>query len=291
MTTVKAMPQTTLSSWLNKFQVISQVPKKDLEPLSPGLKEPNEEARRNGSITVSKAPRETPPDESFSIVQCANLPKLPSAARIEQCTEHNISGFRRLNALLLPIPYQAGFYKETLQDPITASVTRIATWGATTSTASSMLHGIHEASTNTETVADQAERRLVAAIRCRLLVCQPQDPLAPRPVLYISTIGTLAPYRGHSLGAHLLTQVTRTAVESYNISAVMAHVWESNEEALAWYMKRGFEIVAREEQYYRRLAPKTAAWLIKRDILPSDLMDTTKTDWSASSEQPLTEFG
>lgn len=161
-----------------------------------------------------------------------------------------------MNALLLPIPYRDDFYKETMEDPVIASVTRLALW--------------HEKSRSGGTAATEA--KLVAAIRCRVLASAVDNPYEKIPVLYISTITTLAPFRGHSLGSHLLADVTRTAIELYGVSAVMGHVWEANEDGMEWYKKRGFRVVAHEPEYYRRLAPKTAAFVIRRDIGPGDLL-------------------
>jgi len=54
----------------------------------------------------------------------------------------------------------------------------------------------------------------------------------------------------------------------------MAHVWEANEEAMEWYRRRGFKVVGREECYYKRLAPKSAAWVVSRDVRPGDLLES-----------------
>lgn len=159
-----------------------------------------------------------------------------------------------MNALLLPIPYRDDFYKETMEDPVIASVTRLALW--------------HE-----KTKSGASEAKMVAAIRCRVLASAVDNPYEKIPVLYISTITTLAPFRGHSLGSHLLAEVTRTAIEKYGVRAVMGHVWEDNKDAIQWYMKRDFKIVNHEPEYYRRLAPKMAAFVIRRDIGPGDLLE------------------
>jgi len=56
------------------------------------------------------------------------------------------------------------------------------------------------------------------------------------------------------------------------IESLYAHVWTENEEALNWYTKRGF---AKEGMmlngYYRKLKPDTA-WVLRRNITPSDLV-------------------
>jgi len=162
-----------------------------------------------------------------------------------------------MNALLLQIPYREDFYKETMEDEVIASVTRLALWHENPSTAAS--------STGTEA-------RLVAAIRCRVLASPPENPYEKVPVLYISTLTTLGPFREHAIASHLLAEVTRIAIELYDVKAVSGHVWEANGDGLEWYKKRGFRVVAHEPEYYRRLAPKTAALVIRRDIGPTDLL-------------------
>ena len=45
-----------------------------------------------------------------------------------------------------------------------------------------------------------------------------------------------------------------------------AHVWEANEEALGWYLRRGFGREERKcEGYYRKLRPG-GAWLVGRAV-------------------------
>jgi len=162
-----------------------------------------------------------------------------------------------MNALLLQIPYREDFYKETMEDEVIASVTRLALWHERSSRAAS---------------PSAAEAKLVAAIRCRVLASPPENPYETAPVLYISTLTTLGPFREHAIASHLLAEVTRLAIELYDVKAVSGHVWEANGAGLEWYNKRGFRVVAHEPEYYRRLAPKTAALVIRRDIGPTDLL-------------------
>lgn len=200
---------------------------------------------------------------SKSSVSSPKLQSLPSCVKIEPCTEQYVNSFRRLNALLLPIPYRDDFYKEIVNDDVIASITRIALWHDTPSSIKS---------TSLSANSQSNPPRLVSAIRCRLLASPPNDPMEKTPVLYISTITTLAPFRRHALANHLLATVANTAVDCYGVTAIMAHVWEANEEGLEWYKKRGFEVVAKEENYYRRLAPKTMAFLMRKNIGPGDVL-------------------
>lgn len=51
-----------------------------------------------------------------------------------------------------------------------------------------------------------------------------------------------------------------------NVKEIYAHVWESNEEALEWYVKRGFEVEEKVvDGYYRKLRP-SGARIVRRRI-------------------------
>ena len=91
-------------------------------------------------------------------------------------------------------------------------------------------------------------------------------------MLYISTLATLSAFRDQGLASALLTDAIVRAAQQYGVTAVVAHVWEANEEALTWYKRRHFKVVGKDEMYYRRLAPKTSAYIIRRDLRPTDLI-------------------
>lgn len=130
------------------------------------------------------------------------------------------------------------------------------------------LVALWHASPGRASAAQAEEPRLVGAIRCRLL---------PSSQLYISTIGILAPYRTHGIAMHLLQAVVRKAVELHSVRCVTAHVWEANEEGLEWYKKRNFEIIGKEEAYYRKLRPH-GALLLRKWIGIGDLLCSTRSD-------------
>lgn len=70
---------------------------------------------------------------------------------------------------------------------------------------------------------------------------------------------------------HLLQAIVKKAVELHSVRSVTAHVWESNEEGLEWYKKRNFEIIGKEEEYYRKLRPH-GAFLVRKWIGVGDLL-------------------
>lgn len=267
------MLQTSIANWLKQPKAVKEPPKATSK--APATKseaaisfpKPTQTSHSEAPPPRPTNPKLQPPyPRHANQPQARRPPTLPPNVTISPCTEQHITAFRRLNSLLLPIPYRADFYAETVQDPVIASITRVALWHeAPTSTSAS-------AQRQQDTQITSSPPRLVASIRCRLLSCPPHDPTEFAPILYISTLTTLSPFRRHALASHLLATVTRTAVEEYGAIAIMAHVWEANEEAMEWYRNRGFRFVVKEEDYYRRLAPKTAAWVVRRDVGPGDLL-------------------
>ncbi|KAF2655770.1 acyl-CoA N-acyltransferase, partial [Lophiostoma macrostomum CBS 122681] len=177
-----------------------------------------------------------------------SLGPLVSNIEMVPLSEELIPGFKRLNALLLPIAYPQSFYAETMTEPH-HSITLMALW--------------HHAPSNTESSTTTMEKpRLIGAIRCRIL---------PSANLYISTIGVLSPYRSYGIAIHLLSKIIAKASREHGVKCVTAHVWEANEEGLEWYKKRGFEIIGKEDGYYRKLKPSGAVqvrkWIRVGDLL------------------------
>lgn len=75
---------------------------------------------------------------------------------------------------------------------------------------------------------------------------------------------------------HLLQAIVQRAVELHGVRCVTAHVWEANEEGLEWYKKRNFEILGKEEGYYRKLKPQ-GAFLVRKWIGVGDLLSNGAT--------------
>jgi ribosomal protein S18 acetylase RimI-like enzyme len=176
------------------------------------------------------------------------LRPLPPNVELAPLTEEHLPAFRRLNALTLPVAYPESFYKETMTEPY-LGLTLIALW-----------HPSPNEPNNADAKSDPPH--LVGAIRCRLL---------PSSQLYISTIGILAPYRSHGIAMHLLQGVVKKAVELHSVRCITAHVWEANDEGLEWYKKRSFEILEKEDVYYRKLKPQ-GAFLVRKWIGVGDLL-------------------
>lgn len=171
---------------------------------------------------------------------------LPPNASLATITADTLPAFRRMTALLLPVPYPDKFYKEILTDEVASNISMLALWA----------HG-------------SASPRVVAGIRCRI-ISHPAGT-SPSPSLYVSTVTTLAPFRGHGLARALLRRVTARAIELYHVGTVTAHNWEGHAEAKGWYEQLGFKAVKYEKEYYRKLKPG-GAYLFERVVGPRDLL-------------------
>ncbi|KAK2779081.1 hypothetical protein FQN52_002622 [Onygenales sp. PD_12] len=190
----------------------------------------------------------------------------------------HVPSLMRITGLLLPVRYPNSFYTATITDPVVASVSRVAIYHD---------HPVTDVSATTFPTSAKAPSlsssdKVIGGIRCRL------EPLTTATVadarqpanLYIQTLHLLSPYRGRGIAASLLDSViydpatssgasrrsVSRIVRHYNIKTVTAHVHETNEEALAWYVARGFTVQCGVvEGYYRRLKPGGAK-IVKLDL-------------------------
>ena len=246
--------------WLNKPATVTESP---AAPLVPNIPEPTEVVETNmppPSLPTDTGQhdetREQPPKDAPKPFLQGSQPSLPPNVEMRGPTKEDMPSFKKLNSILLPIPYPESFYKEILAEPVDRSITLMALW--------------HDSPSD----IGKAKGRLVGAIRCRLLTKPAGDSASKArvegPMLYLSTLVLLSPYRSYGIAAHMLDRLIRSAVDDYGITSVGAHVWEANEEGLQWYRKRGFREVSREVGYYRRLNPKDAMVML-RDVGVMDL--------------------
>ncbi|KAK5115091.1 hypothetical protein LTR62_001788 [Meristemomyces frigidus] len=272
------MPQSSLTTWLKKPAIITE----------PG---PTNDNATNDNIAadssaVNALNTSTPPDllpcdhkgnvqttvdatekRSTPVARTSALPQpgrnLPPNVEIRACAPADLTALKRLNSVLLPIPYPDSFYREIIADPVTNNMTLLALW--------------HDDPSK----IGKAKGRLVGAIRCRLLpgtsitpgkpTSAPNSASGKTELLYLSSLALLSPYRGYGIASHLLRTLITRAVDVYGITSIGAHVWEANEEGLEWYRKRGFKVVEKELRYYRRLDPSTGV-VVQRDVKVSDFL-------------------
>lgn len=269
-TTQQNMLQTSISTWLRKPQSTKDPPPPPPTPLasySTMTAKPAPSPQPRHPQHTPPAPSAAPPPPAttqLTSIPSKPPPALPPNITLEPLTAARLPSFRRLNALLLQIPYPPKFYDEILSDPITASVTLVAIWHDTPpSSSSSSPSSSNDSSSSSSSAAPPPppppQGRLIAGIRCRL------QPAARPDTLYVSTLCTLSPYRQHGAASALLAAVTRRAAREHGVRSVRAHVWEASADARRWYAARGFVEEAREDGYYRRLRPAGAV-VVRRAV-------------------------
>jgi ribosomal protein S18 acetylase RimI-like enzyme len=210
-------------------------------------------------------------------------PSLPSGATIVPLAEQHISALRRINSLLLPVPYPDSFYTKALEPLASGLFSRAILWQD----------------------SDADTPKVVGGLICRLepnlfVDAQghplPQSNPLPTPhnaanlaldtpyhAIYIQSLVLLSPYRSLGLAAAALEHIIASAAvlpaagSSIDARTVYAHVWTENEEGLKWYEARGFSRDAEPVQgYYFKLRPDTA-WIVRRQIGPSPILSSLST--------------
>jgi ribosomal protein S18 acetylase RimI-like enzyme len=250
------MVQTSIAAWLNK----AKADQRDTIPLEQEQEDGTPSGvslPKHAGTKLREANVENIASKGTALPTNSLVPRsrsLPPSATITSITAETLPAFRRMTSLLLPVPYPDKFYNEILTDEIASNISLVCLW------------------------TSESTARVVSGIRCRLLARSPAAPPTDKngapgdsPSLYISTVTTLAPFRGHGLAGALLRRVISRAIREYDITSVTAHMWEANEDAREWYGNHGFREVRFEEEYYRRLRPG-GAWVLERSIGPQDLL-------------------
>ncbi|KAM3078676.1 hypothetical protein ACMFMG_006543 [Clarireedia jacksonii] len=197
---------------------------------------------------------------------------LPPDYSIEIPQPQHIQPLRRINSLLLPVPYPDAFYNAILSPPpgstpVSFSFSRV------------LLH---------HSPSSPSEPKVIGSLICRLDPSPP--PFPPNQYsIYLQSLSLLSPHRHLGLATHLLDAIISLATSTQvplgvKIEGLYAHVWIENTDALEWYLKRGFEKGELVEGYYRRLRPQEA-WLLRRRITVKDHMSSPQTQLPATDPQ------
>jgi ribosomal protein S18 acetylase RimI-like enzyme len=159
----------------------------------------------------------------------------------EEVSDANVSELEQINLAIFPIRYPPQVYKDVVQ----CSVSFLAREG--------------DPGEGDPGEGDRRGTRPVGAVACRL---EKAPDLGGQVLLYIITIGVLAPYRNAGLGAALLEKALGT-VREFLPEVVLArlHVQVSNTDAIRFYEKHGFKVVETVENYYLRTEPRHAVVL------------------------------
>ncbi|XXH02278.1 hypothetical protein Hte_008648 [Hypoxylon texense] len=197
-------------------------------------------------------------------------------ATISPILPEHIPALRRITSLLLPVNYPDTFYQRLSDPQSSGAFSRVLLW--TDDGASSSSTTTTTTTSSSSSSSNAAPPKVVGG-----LVCRPEpSPFAPssRPTrkpqagddvkpnaLYVQSLVLLAPYRQNGLAAALLDEVTRLAAASpFACDEVYAHVWTDNEDAMRWYLARGFAKHGQVNGYYFKLRPDSA-YIVRRPIV------------------------
>jgi len=150
-------------------------------------------------------------------------------------TPHNIKQLKRLNAVVFPVSYNEKFYKDVLD---AGELAKLAYYNDI----------------------------VVGAVCCRI------DTECGRK-LYIMTLGCLSPYRRLGIGTIMVEHVLNYVERDGNFDSIYLHVQISNQTAIKFYKKFGFEIVETKEHYYKRIEPADAYVVEKKLRITKDVGD------------------
>jgi ribosomal protein S18 acetylase RimI-like enzyme len=198
------------------------------------------------SVQTIKENHEIPFPNSNSLILYSQMGKL--SVEIGEVTLANIEQFKTLNVSTLPVRYTTKFYKELLEK-IPKDYIKFAFYNGFA----------------------------VGSICCRMEVetrknDQGEDYEIKR--FYIMTLSVLPAYRRRGIASTLLDHVLDSAVKDEKLSEIWLHVQTSNNDALDFYLARGFEQTELLENYYTKIEPASCYVLrktiaIKKSTCPS----------------------
>ncbi|KAF8200690.1 acyl-CoA N-acyltransferase [Pholiota molesta] len=145
-------------------------------------------------------------------------------------TSNNLGTVRKLNSVLFPIKYSEKFYSDILL-PEVEEFCQLVYYNDIP----------------------------VGTICCRLENKDDQN------ILYLMTMGILAPYRSRTLGSQSLELVLAAAATHIKpkIDKIYLHVQVSNDDAKRFYERHGFSEVKIHKDYYKKIAPHDA-WVLEK---------------------------
>ncbi|KAM3282259.1 N-alpha-acetyltransferase 50 [Capsicum chacoense] len=136
---------------------------------------------------------------------------------LENVRYKNMMQLKKINTVLFPVRYSDKYYSDALA---AADFTKLAYYSDI----------------------------CVGSIACRL------DKEGEAVCVYIMTLGVLAPYRGLDIGTKMLNHVLDLCIKQ-NIREICLHVQTSNEDAINFYKKFGFEVTNTIQNYYKNITP------------------------------------
>ncbi|KAI5288413.1 hypothetical protein KEM54_005231 [Ascosphaera aggregata] len=248
--------------------------KKGMPPLRPPPITVPSFLSSEGDVSAIRRKLVPPPPYSFPL---KSTPTPHPRVTVQPIHMSHLTSLQQMTSALLPVKYSKLHYPETITDARTATISRAAIYHA------------EEASPGaTARVTSCPSDKVIGAIKCSLEPIVSTEAPSTMPIannLYIETLLLQAPFRGNGIAKALLESILyepvtctddesddsqpshqkiSSIVKHYNIRTISAHVHESNEDALQWYLARGFIIQpVTIEGYYRKMRPSGAKIVVK----------------------------
>src|ERR1700753_432316 len=188
------MHQSSIKTWLNESSN-AQSHDNAVDITQPTTASPNIEGSRVSPEHVASTPSQYL--NPVTVAPFTRQPALPPNVEFCPVTKENLAQFRRLISLVLPVSYGDSFYSAVLNDATTSKLTLAAYWKDDS----------------------RSEPRMVAAISGNIITDCHDARIGTyartTPTLYISTLGTLSPYRGHGLAEALIQAIHRIAINEF----------------------------------------------------------------------------
>ncbi|KAK4189774.1 hypothetical protein QBC35DRAFT_129264 [Podospora australis] len=277
----------------------SSTPESAAAALPPVAPPPVPESQKQLARTVLPKTVTGPVSLPPAIPVLPSPPSLPSGATIVPLTEQHIPALKRINALLLPVPYPDSFYAKILEPLVAGLFSRAILWQDSPSDPPKLIGGL-VCRLEPNFFLDAFGNPLPTSPPPLGSNTRPGQPIVledtPYHAIYIQSLALLSPYRSLGLAAAALEHIIASASllnaagASLDPRTVYAHVWTENPDGLRWYEARGFAKDSTEpvKGYYFKLRPDTA-WIVRRQIGPGTPIVTTvppPTNTAARSPPP-----
>ncbi|KAL2150234.1 hypothetical protein VTH82DRAFT_7910 [Thermothelomyces myriococcoides] len=295
------MPRTQQSSIRSFFQ-----PRRQPESTAPPSTAPpqhNDATDQQTSTPAPPPPPPPPPPDSGAVKPVTipitlppngipvlpSPPSIPSGATIVPLAEEHVPALRRINSLLLPVPYPDSFYARALEPLASGLFSRAILWRDSDADTPKVIGGLI-CRLEPNSFLDTQGRPLPQPSVPTHTQKQSSVPLdTPYHAIYIQSLALLSPYRSLGLAAaaleHIIASASLLPEAGSNIDArtIYAHVWTENEEGLRWYEARGFAREGNEpvKGYYFKLRPDSA-WVVRRHIGPTATAAEARASETAS---------
>ena len=118
---------------------------------------------------------------------------------------------------------------------------------------------------------------VVGGICCREDAHEGEDEASRSKKLYIMTLGVLAAWRGRGIGSMLLQEVLDKAAERDDLDHIYLHVQTSNDTAISFYDRHGFENVGMIPNYYKRIEPPDC-FILRKSLSGAKVSEAPATE-------------